>query len=514
MNVTPMRARKRLVWLIGVITLGGCSEPPTKPDTASLVPSEWRQTMSSGNMSAGAGATNAVASNTDAGAGASLGSSNMGNAPAAQSTPAGVCANPAPCAPDVLTAEWWNGFGSTELADVVQRALDGSNDIASAIAREHQAAAQARIAGAPLWPQIVAGATANRQTGGAGDVTVQNGNSFTANISASYEVDFWGKNRALERAAEAGYKASQFDRDTVRLTTAANAASLWIQIVAQRERAAIATRNVESARQILTLIETQARAGSASPLDVAQQRRLVASERRVATALEQGSHDDEATLAVLLGIPVQHLELGAQSLDGLQIRAIDAGIPSTLLTRRPDIASAEAQLEAADANIEAARAAMLPSLTLGAGAGYASGAINTLFNTPLYSLAAGLTAPIFEGGQLRGERDLAIAQREALLAQYRSTIVAAYGDVDKAMNAIAGTDAQRVAENEALQQAQRAETLAQSRYRAGAETMLTVLNTQQTLFTEQDLTVQLKQARLQADISLFRALGGGWKTPD
>lgn len=168
---------------------------------------------------------------------------------------------------------------------------------------------------------------------------------------------------------------------------------------------------------------------------------------------------------------------------------------------------------ATDANIAAARAAMLPSLTLSAGAGYASDTVHTLFDTPLYSLAAGLAAPIFEGGRLRGARDLAVAQREELLADYHAAIVAAFGDVDKALNAVAGLDAQIKAQNEALAQAQHAYALAQSRYRAGAETMLTVLTTQQALFAAQDEAVQLKQARLQAAVALYQALGGGWQAP-
>src|SRR6202012_3230254 len=128
---------------------------------------------------------------------------------------------------DTISAEWWRGFGSDELDSVVQRAVDGSKDISAAIARLQQAPAQARIAGAALWPGIDANITAQRQIGGAGDITVQNGNSFAASLTASYELDFWGKNRALRRSALSELDASVFDRDSVRGTIVDTAASLW-----------------------------------------------------------------------------------------------------------------------------------------------------------------------------------------------------------------------------------------------------------------------------------------------
>ena len=458
-----MRLTRRFLSLVlGVVLVSGCAGPATKPDPGLVVPSTWRIPAVAG---------------------------------------------------DSVTVDWWRTFGSTELDAVVRQAMTGSNDIAAAVARVHQASAQARMAGAALWPELDASANASRQTGGAGDVTDENGNSLAAGLAASYEIDFWGKNRAIRNVARATLSASEYDRDTVRLTVAASTASLWMQAVALRERAAIAAQDLDLARQTLTLVEAQARAGAASPLDVAQQRGLVASQRRALAALRQSAHDSEATLAVLLGVSADRLDVTSASLDSLAVPAIDAGVPSTLLTRRPDIAQAEAQLTAADADIVAARAAMLPSLTLSAGAGYASDTVHTLFDTPLYSIAAGLAAPIFEGGRLRGARDLAIAQREELLADYHAAIVAAFGDVDKALNVTAGLDAQIRAQDEALVQARRAYALAQSRYRGGAETMLTVLTAQQTLFAAQDEAVQLKQARLQAAVALFQALGEGWHIP-
>ncbi|MFT3805207.1 MAG: efflux transporter outer membrane subunit [Burkholderiaceae bacterium] len=414
---------------------------------------------------------------------------------------------------DAITDGWWRSFGSPELDRVIQQALAGSNDLAASIARVHQAAAQARIAGAGLWPAIDAQASASRQTGGAGDVLGEDGKRFATGLSASYEIDFWGRNRAIRDAAEAALSASEYDHDTVRLTIVAGAASLWMQTVGLRERAAIAVHHLDLARQTLELVQAQARAGAASPLDLAQQRGLVANQQRIAATLRQAARESEASLAAWLGLPVERLTVAAASLHPVAVPSIDAGLPSALLARRPDVARAESRLRAADANIAAARAALLPNLTLSAGAGFSGGTARTLFDAPLYNIAAGLTAPIFDGGRLRGARDLAIAQREELLADYRAAIVAAFADVDKALEATTGLDEQSKAQDEALIQARHAQALAQSRYRAGAETMLTVLATQQTLFAAQDLEVQLKQARLQAVVALYQALGGGWQVP-
>jgi outer membrane protein TolC len=169
-------------------------------------------------------------------------------------------------------------------------------------------------------------------------------------------------------------------------------------------------------------------------------------------------------------------------------------------------------LTAADANIIAARAAMLPSISLSGDINAGSNRLSSVFDNPVYSLAAGLAAPIFNAGRLAAGRDLAVAQREELLANYRRAIVAAFGDVETAMNAVSGIDAQRVAQEEELRQAQRALTLAESRYRAGAETSLTLLDAQRTLYAAQDTAAQLRTLRLQASVSLYKALGGGWQS--
>ena len=418
-------------------------------------------------------------------------------------------------ADDGVTAQWWQSLHSDELDRLVTRAQAQSLDVAAAVARVRQAQARARMAGAGLLPVVSGFVDANRQ-GRFGGSAALTGSTFTAGLAASYELDFWGGNRASRDAALSSLQASVFDRDTVRLTVTAGAASAWLQAVALCERIGIAGRNLANARRVLALVESQNRAGAASPLDLAQQRGLVAAQERALAALRQQAEDARTALAVLLGEPAgttgaAGLDVQADALERLELPAIGAGLPSDLLTRRPDVARAEAQLAAADADIAVARAAMLPRVTLTASVGTGGDRLGRVFDDPLYSLAAGLAAPIFDAGRLAAGRDLAVAWREELLAQYRQALVAAFGDVETALNAVQGLDAQRTAQAVELEQAGRAATLAESRYRAGAETLLTLLDAQRTLYMAQDMAVQLKAQRLLASVSLYRALGGGWR---
>ncbi|MBP5075512.1 TolC family protein, partial [Pseudomonas chlororaphis] len=191
--------------------------------------------------------------------------------------------------------------------------------------------------------------------------------------------------------------------------------------------------------------------------------------------------------------------------------SIDAGVPSDLLSRRPDIASAEARLAAAQADVRVARAAMLPTVTLSASLGSGANTASDILRSPFYNLTSALAAPIFNAGRLSAERDKARARQEELLETYRGAIVNGFADVEKALASIRGLDQQRQWQGEELRQAQTAFDIAQSRYQAGAADLLTVLETQRTLYAAQDQNVQLRLSRLQASIALYKALGGGWK---
>jgi len=381
-----------------------------------------------------------------------------------------------------------------------------------------QAQASAVIAGAPLLPELKAGLNANRQKllRGKGysqlDATRDNQavDYFDASLSASYEIDFWGGRHAARDSALLDVKASEFDRATVELTLLSGVANSYTQALALNEQSRIARLNLDNALNVLKLVQTRYDSGSATALELAQQRSLVAAQQRQLPLVQQQAEEARISLAALLGQPVQALSLGHQDFAQLQWPSINAGVPSDLLSRRPDIASAEARLAAAQADVKVARAAMLPSVTLSASLGSGSSHAPDLLRSPFYNLGAGLVAPIFNAGRLSAERDKATARQEELLESYRAAIINGFADVEKALNSIRGLDQQRQWQSEELNQAQRAFEIAQSRYQAGAEDLLTVLDTQRTLYAAQDQHVQLRLARLQSSIALYKALGGGW----
>ncbi|AMT88278.1 MULTISPECIES: efflux transporter outer membrane subunit [Pseudomonas] len=415
--------------------------------------------------------------------------------------------------------QWWTQFGSPELERLVEQARLGSYDLAAAVARVRQAEASATIAGAPLLPELKAGLNANRQKliHGKGysqlDVSPENRSLdyYDAELSASYEIDFWGGKRAARDSALFGVQASEFDRATVELTLLSGVANSYTQALALREQARIAELNLANAQNVLHLVQTRFDAGSATALELAQQKSLVAEQQRRLPLVQQQAREALISLAALLGQPVQALPLPEQSFAQLHWPDIASGVPSDLLSRRPDIASAEARLAAAQADVTVARAAMLPKITLTASLGSGADLAADLLRTTFYNLSSGLTAPIFNNGRLSAERDKAKARQDELLETYRGAIINGFADVEKALSSIRGLDEQRQWQSEELNQAQTAFDIAQSRYQAGAEDLLTVLQTQRTLYAAQDLNVQLRLSRLQASIALYKALGGGWE---
>ncbi|MBN6772493.1 efflux transporter outer membrane subunit [Pseudomonas granadensis] len=415
--------------------------------------------------------------------------------------------------------QWWTQFGSPQLNRLIEQARAGSFDLAAAVARVQQAQASTVIAGGSLLPEVKAGLNANRQKllrgNGYSQLDTDSSNKavdyFDANLSATYEVDFWGAKRASRDSAQFALQASEFDRATVELTLLSGVANTYAQTLSLREQQRIAELNLANAQSVLKLVQTRFDSGSATALELAQQKSLVAAQQRQLPLIQQQAQDALISLATLLGQPVQQLAAHQESFDRLQWPGIASGVPSDLLSHRPDIARAEAQLAGAAADVKVARAAMLPAVTLTAQLGSGANQFGDLLRSPFYNLTAGLVAPIFNNGRLRAERDKATARQQELLQTYRGAIINAFADVEKALNSIRGLDEQRQWQSEELNQAQNAFNIAQSRYQAGAEDLLTVLETQRTLYAAQDLNVQLRLSRMQASIALYKALGGGWQ---
>jgi len=432
--------------------------------------------------------------------------------PQAWRTPAGAAAVPA--APTWPSADWWRDFHSPELERLIAAGRRANDDLAAAIARVRQADAEVRVAAAPLLPSLDASAAGSRQRTisplGNGALLY---NQFTAELSAAYELDFWGKDRAARSAARATAAASRYDRETIELSVMASIADTYFTVLALRDRLRIARENLASAQDILHGLETDESAGTTTALDVAQQATVVATLASAIPPLAQQERQATDALAILIGAAPQSFEVAATTLAGVSAPPLGAGLPSELLTRRPDVARAEAQLIAANADIQAARAAFLPSIALTAAGGLESRDLATLFEpgSRIFALSAGLTQPIFHGGALLGQYRLTKARYDELLADYHKAVISAFGNVEDALAAVRDTREQLAREQNAADKARSAYELSQEQFHAGTVNILTVLNTETALFTAEDALAQVRLAHLQALVGLFSALGGGWQ---
>jgi NodT family efflux transporter outer membrane factor (OMF) lipoprotein len=418
--------------------------------------------------------------------------------------------------------DWWRDFRSRELTALVEEAQFANLDIAVAVARIVQADAQAQVAGAPLLPAVDLNAsyTRSRASQSTGSSSGGGGRSerdlYSGSLSASYEIDFWGKNRAALRSAEELAAASRYDREVVALSTVASVANSYFQVLALQDRLAIARRNLDSANRILDIIRQRRSVGTASDLEVAQQESLAATQRAAIPPLRQTLRQTTAALAVLIGRPPEAVTIRGGSMARIAIPRVTPGLPSELLTQRPDIREAEARLASANANVESARAAFFPSIQLTGEFGYQSAILKTLFmpQSAFYTMAGSLTQPIFDGFRLKGQYDLQRGLQEELLQTYRKTVISAFSDVDTALVAVQETASREALQRQVVDASRRAFQLAEQRLREGTVDLTTVLQTQQSLFQAEDALAQARLARLQAIVSLFQALGGGWLAPD
>jgi NodT family efflux transporter outer membrane factor (OMF) lipoprotein len=404
--------------------------------------------------------------------------------------------------------DWWRGFRSRELTGLMEQAQTANQDIAAAVARILQADANARIANAALLPAINldTSATRNKQPG------AQVRSIYNLSFNAAYEIDFWGKNRAALASATESAIATRYDRDVVALTVLASTGNAYFQVLAAQDRLRIARDNLAAATRILAIIKERAAVGTASQLEVSQQESLVAQVRAAIPVLEITLKQNTAELAVLAGQPPELLKVRGGSLNAVSVPRVTPGLPSELLAQRPDIRRAEAQLTATNYDVTTARASFFPSIRLTGETGWQSAALSSLFGPGawFYTMAASLTQPIFDGGRLHGQLDIAKAQRDEALATYRGAVLAAFRDVEQALVALQQQTTRERLQADVVRSAREAFTIAETRLREGTTDIVTVLNTQQTLFQGQDTLVQVRLARLLAAIGVYQAVGGGW----
>ncbi|QHP70528.1 efflux transporter outer membrane subunit [Bradyrhizobium sp. LCT2] len=414
--------------------------------------------------------------------------------------------------------DWWRGFRSAELTQLMEEAQTVNLDIAAAVSRIVQADAQARQAGAALLPSVSTGGSETySRTSGSSSSGLTNGGrevvNYSASLSASYQLDFWGQNRDALQTAEETANANRFDRDVVALTTLASVANAYFQVLTSQDRLRTSQRNIASAQRILDAVKERRKAGTGTDLDVAQQESVVANQKALVPPLRQTLDQNVNALAVLVSRPPESVRVLGGSLDRIAIPRVTPGLPSELLTQRPDIRRQEAQLASATANIGNARAQFFPTIQLTGNGGYQSSALVSLFqpHAAFFQLVDSATQPIFDGGKILGNFEFAKARQDELLQTYRKTIVQAFADVDNALFSIKQTTIKLQLQRDVVTASRRAFDLSEQQLRAGTADIVTVLNTQLTLFQAEDALSQAQLARLLAIVSLYQALGGGWE---
>jgi outer membrane protein, multidrug efflux system len=414
--------------------------------------------------------------------------------------------------------DWWRGFHSRELTEYIEQAQTANFDIAVAIAQVEQADALVRISGASLLPTVDANATVTRSqtpsttassSGRSGSIT---STLYNTNLSASYVLDVWGKNRAALLATEESAVASRFNREVVTLTTITTVADTYFGVLGAQDRLRVANENVAAATRILNLVKQQFTVGTTSQLEVSQQEALLANVRASIPPLEVIVRQNKAALALLIGRAPENVDLHGGSLTRLAIPRVTPGLPSGILTQRPDVRQAETQLASANYNVESARAAFFPTIQLTGQAGFESLALRSLFGPGafFYTAAASLTQPVFDGFLLLGQLEQQIALQKQFLQAYRKSVISAFTDVEKALIAVEEFTRQERLQSQAVTSSRRAFQLSEAQLQAGTVNLITVLQTEQTLFTAEDTLAQVRLARFQAIIGLYQALGGGW----
>jgi outer membrane protein, multidrug efflux system len=407
----------------------------------------------------------------------------------------------------VPVLDWWRGFRSSELTSLMEAAQIYNLDIAVAIAQIVQADALVGVSGAPLLPSVSGNASAEAlRTAGKDTQT------YSLGLSATYMLDFWGKNRATLYAAEENATVARYNREIVTLTAIVTVANTYFQILAAQDQLRVTRQDLAAAERILALIKQQFNGGTASQLDLSQQEALVGTQRAAIPPLEVTLGQNIAALAVLVARAPANFTVHGGTTRQIVVPRVTPGLPSELLYQRPDIRQAEAQLAASNFSVEAARAAFFPQIQLTGTTGFQSAALASLFGPGawFYTAAASLTQPIFDGFLLESQLKQAKGVQLQDLQAYRKVVLSAFADVEKALIALQKFTLQERLQSDVVASSRKAFDVAETQLRGGTINLITVLQTQQTLFTAENNLVQVRLNKLLAASSLFQALGGGW----
>lgn len=439
-------------------------------------------------------------------------------APVPASFPQAAPSEASAAAQQAQAVAWRDYFADARLREVIALALQNNRDLRVAALNIERARAQYGIQRADLFPTIAAsgGQSAQRVPGdlnssGASTVSRQ----YSANLGfASYELDFFGRVRSLEEQALQTYLGTEEARRSAQISLVAEVANAWLRLAADRERLALARSTFETRQKSFDLTQRSFDAGAVSALDLRQAETLLQTARADAARYAALVAQDENALALVVGAGVSPALL-PQGLDAAiaSVAELPAGVPSEVLTRRPDVVQAEYALRAANASIGAARAAFFPSITLTATVGTASASLDGLFESGsrAWSFMPQIRIPIFEAGRLQASLDVAEIQRDITIAQYEKAIQSAFREVADALADRATLAEQLDARRKLVEATQKSFELSEARYKGGVDSYLNLLDAQRSLYAAELELISVRLSDATNRVALYKALGGGWQ---
>jgi len=416
-------------------------------------------------------------------------------------------------------AVWWSSFSSPELVGLLEEAFSANPDLMGMEARVEAAGARARIAGADLYPTLGASLDGARRRqnfigfpipGNANDVLTTRATTYGLNFATSWEIDLWGRGRAGRRAALAESQAAEEDFAMGRLSLAAQVSKAWINAVAARQQWLLAQETAKSFGDTATKIQSRYQQGLRSALELQLASNSVESAQALVIERCQQSLQTVQQLELLLGrYPSGNLTLDCELplLEG----SLQAGIPSQVLERRPDLVAAERRLAAADQRLWESKAALFPQISLSGAAGTSTAELSDLVDRDLsvWSLAGSVAQPLLQGGRLRAGVDLSKAAIREAIAQYVSASLQAFREVEFALASEVLLKERALRIEAAATQSRGAMELANRRYESGLEELINVLESQRRSLSDATQVIAIRQAQLSNRIDLYLALGGG-----
>ena len=413
---------------------------------------------------------------------------------------------------------WRDYFADPRLRELIALSLANNRDLRVSALNIEQARAQYRIQRADSFPAVNAGIgeTAQRLPGdltSSGKPTINRQYSATIGLSA-WELDFFGRIRSLSEQALETYLATEEARRGAQVSLVAEVANAWLTLAADRELRELARSTFETQQKSLSLTHKSFEAGASSALELRQAETTMQRARADAARYTAQVARDENALALLVGTPVPADLLPGRLVDAVTaLPELEAGVPSSVLTRRPDVLQAERQLRAANASIGAARAAFFPRISLTASAGTASSTLDGLFGSGsgTWSFVPQLSLPIFNAGALRASLDVAEIQRDINIANYEKAIQSAFREVADGLADRATLAEQLDAERQLVAASEEAFRLSDARYRNGVDSYLGLLDAQRSLYAAQQELIGVRLSEAANRVTLYKVMGGGWK---